>query len=335
MVNEEITFSWNGYNIGEGRDYIYKDLQPLEWLLCFADSLHEEANGWEEDCDPNFFEDHFEDCKEECPDISKREMFSEAVSFVTEGFLHIFWFHDLKDFKREIEALRENILKAFENSVIFPDIFRSVGIIEFVSRLVEECLDNFWYDVHYFIADSPEEAEKYFGRRAAKMWKREAELTEEDYEKAFEGIAEFFRTMQKRQFSQRLRESAWIIEGYCKLKAGSEKYTQTEVKLAKRYKQAYCSYEFAEKELLKADPVLKTITDKQAYDYLQEHGFKGEDDYVLPNYDTWQRYVRRGRRKYGTQKNAPRTGRGYGRSVIKPDQIQSISEISSQYTEED
>jgi len=334
MVNEEITFSWDGYDIGEERDYRYKDLQPLEWLQVFADSLHEEANGWEKDCDPNFFKYHFEDCKEECPDISKREMFSEAVSFVTEGFLHIFWFHDLKEFKSEIEALRENILKAFENSVIFPDILRAIGIIEFVACLVEECLDSFWFDTHYFIADSPEEAEKHFAG-AAKRWKREAELTEGDYEKAFEGITEFFRTMEKRQFSQRLRESAWTIEGYCKLKAGSEKYSQMETEIEKRYDQAYRSYIYAEKKLLETFADKQKVTDKEAYDYLNEYGIEDTDDYELPNFETWQRYVRRGRRKHGTQKNTFRAGRKYNRSIIKSDQIQSISEISSQYTEED
>ena len=62
-----------------------------------------------------------------------------------------------------------------------------------------------------------------------------------------------------------------------------------------------------------------SLTNREAYAWLQEHGL---DDYSLPKYETWERYVRSGRSHYGTQKNTPRAGRT-GRSIVAAEQIES------------
>jgi len=66
--------------------------------------------------------------------------------------------------------------------------------------------------------------------------------------------------------------------------------------------KAYQSSNYA----ISNNPKLDDATDKQVHDWLSLHGFT---DYSLPAFDTWQRYVRAGRRHYGTSKNKPRAGR--------------------------
>ncbi len=91
--------------------------------------------------------------------------------------------------------------------------------------------------------------------------------------------------------------------------------------LSPAQEKAYRSYEIAEHKLseLGADQV----TDANAYSWLKEHGVVPadcDDDYDLPAFETWQRYVRAGRSHYSTNKNSPRAGRT-GRSVVRQDQI--------------
>lgn len=66
--------------------------------------------------------------------------------------------------------------------------------------------------------------------------------------------------------------------------------------------KAYQSYEIA----IKQNPQLTGKKDKDVYDWLKEYG---HEDYRLPAFETWQRYLRAGRNHYGTQKNTPRAGR--------------------------
>lgn len=66
--------------------------------------------------------------------------------------------------------------------------------------------------------------------------------------------------------------------------------------------KAYQSYDHA----ISKNPKLADETDKKAYDWLKQHGIP---DYTLPAFETWKRYVRAGRKHYGTSKNAPRRGR--------------------------
>jgi hypothetical protein len=97
--------------------------------------------------------------------------------------------------------------------------------------------------------------------------------------------------------------------------------------LTKAKRSAYQSYEYA---VSKAPP-LADATDNTVYDWLKENGAEGE--YEPPSRETWKRQVRAGRKYHGTQKNTSRAGRD-GRSTIKSGQIQSLSEISSQYGDE-
>lgn len=87
----------------------------------------------------------------------------------------------------------------------------------------------------------------------------------------------------------------------------------TDRKLAKRFEAAYQSFETAAKS---AD---KLLSDQEAYNWLKENG---PAEYELPEFQTWQRYVRQGRAFYGMQKNAPRGGRK-GRSIVSANDNQS------------
>ena len=78
-------------------------------------------------------------------------------------------------------------------------------------------------------------------------------------------------------------------------KAGDTKLTPAEEK-------AYQSYDYA----IEKNSELAGKADKDVHKWLKENGI---DDYILPTFNTWQRQVRAGRNKYGTQKNTPRGGR--------------------------
>ncbi|UCG12215.1 MAG: hypothetical protein JSU72_17200 [Deltaproteobacteria bacterium] len=101
----------------------------------------------------------------------------------------------------------------------------------------------------------------------------------------------------------------------------------TDNSFTKAERLAYRSYEYAISE----DSRLAGATDDAVYDWLKENG-TGEVDYDLPRCDTWKRQVRAGRKYHGTQKNTPRAGRER-RSTIRSNQINSLSEISSQYND--
>jgi len=95
-----------------------------------------------------------------------------------------------------------------------------------------------------------------------------------------------------------------------------------ELALPRAHHAAYQSFVFAESEIGKC-------TDREAYEWLQE---EGPEEYELPAFDTWKRYVRIGRKHHGTQKNTSRKGRT-GRSVIKSNEIESLAEVTSQFDE--
>ncbi len=53
-------------------------------------------------------------------------------------------------------------------------------------------------------------------------------------------------------------------------------------------------------------------TDREAWEWLLSHRRNGED---LPQFETWQRYLREARSFYGFQKNTPRVDRTFGSSI--------------------
>lgn len=74
--------------------------------------------------------------------------------------------------------------------------------------------------------------------------------------------------------------------------------------------KAYWSYESA----CRACPDLEGKHDDDVYEWLREHG---PSKYELPSIETWKRYLRAGRKLRGTQKHQCRSGRHYGRSVVR------------------
>ncbi len=219
---QEITFYWDRR----------KNLQPMEWLQYIAASFSGLADLWDE-YDSDYFEYEFEEYKTEQPKIHKLKMYDEISQSVNESLLHAY-IYDSMDIAKEIEHLRGNIVKAFEGSVIFPNLLNAIGIIEFVMLLGESLQGDFYYCLHYCVASTPEEADEWFGKGSAKSYKKESELTIDDYEKAFDCVTEFLETIEKGQCSAKLRESAWAISGFCKLKTDPEKYEEIKTKIAKR-----------------------------------------------------------------------------------------------------
>lgn len=218
---DKITFPW----------VWHKDLQPMEWLQYIADSFLELADLWDE-YNSHYFEEQFEFYKTECHGISKIGMYrdiSHGLHCQDFTLFHAYRF-DSMDVSKEIEYLRENVLKAFENSVIFPNLLKAIGIIEYVMRLGESSSEEFEYDICYSAFSSSEQVSETHGEEAAKRFKKEVELTEDDYENAFESITELLEKIEKGRFSEKLRGSALAIKGYCKLKVGSKKYAETEDK---------------------------------------------------------------------------------------------------------
>ena len=205
----------------------------IEWLQYIADSFSGVADLWDE-YDSNYFEEEVEFHKDENPDISKMEMYFEISHTVGESLLHSY-LYDSMDVAKEIEYFRKLIIKAFEKSVVFSYLIDAIGIIESVMKEAKSCESEFYYYQYYNVVDAPEEAVEWFGNSAAKRFDKERELTAEDYENAFECITELLKIIEKQRFSEKLRDSAYAIKGYCKLKADSpERYAEIEKKIAKK-----------------------------------------------------------------------------------------------------
>lgn len=93
--------------------------------------------------------------------------------------------------------------------------------------------------------------------------------------------------------------------------------------LADRFEKAYQSYKAAEQELLSRGA--DTVTDRQAWEHLNEQGFDGyeQDRFKPPPFERWQRYLRDGRRFHDDRKNTPRGGREGG-SMVRSDETDTL-----------
>ncbi len=88
-----------------------------------------------------------------------------------------------------------------------------------------------------------------------------------------------------------------------------------QVRLPKAVLKAYQSYLDAERSSANASGKPRK-TDSEIYAYLTVHGCS-IDDYELPDFGTWTRYLRQARRFFDTRKNNPRHGREHGRSIVR------------------
>lgn len=86
------------------------------------------------------------------------------------------------------------------------------------------------------------------------------------------------------------------------------------VQLPPSQAKAWASYEYAENALSTS---CDKVTDPEAYAWLKENGL---DEYELPIFKTWCRYVGAARNALGKNKNTPRTGRT-GRSIRNADDL--------------
>jgi len=93
-------------------------------------------------------------------------------------------------------------------------------------------------------------------------------------------------------------------------------------KLAPAVRKAYLSFLYAEARNE------KRLEDREAYDWLREHGIDPAEeesgelaDYKLPAFDTWSRHLRTARKAVGEQKYTPRRARPTGHSSVRSGQI--------------
>lgn len=88
-------------------------------------------------------------------------------------------------------------------------------------------------------------------------------------------------------------------------------------------RQAYLGFELAE------TMSGRRLEDREAYEYIHGNGLPekaghlGElNDYELPVFDTWARYLREARKALGEQKYNRRAGRPIGASIVKVDEVE-------------
>jgi len=94
--------------------------------------------------------------------------------------------------------------------------------------------------------------------------------------------------------------------------------------LSKSAQDAVALYDYA----IEKDPMLLHKTDNDVYEWLEIHDLPVE--FNLPSRDTWKRYLRKARKYKGLQKKFPR--QNCPSRIHKVNEIQSIEDISSQYT---
>jgi DNA-binding transcriptional regulator YiaG len=206
-------------------------MKPIEWMQNIADLFLEIAGQWDQ-FDSHFIEDQFTYIKKDNPDISKMLLYQLTEAYLSLNLAQNYAKNCLL-LIREVEQ-KEFLLKTFEHSTVFPFIIDAIATLECVleeSRIAKNKFDHCLY-YHYY--DTVDRVKKYRGEEAVKRYKKNAKLTFGDYESAFEHVTELFKKIEEARFSQKLRESAWKIKVYCKIKVGSEKYEETEKKIKKR-----------------------------------------------------------------------------------------------------
>jgi hypothetical protein len=300
---------------------------PLEWLQDSARAFLEVADAWDE-YNPNFIKEEFKYFKKRHPKLSKIEAYH---NFTHPDICQDFWatyipFRNTEGITNIISELKpneENIFKAFKNTAIFPNLLNIIGIIDFVIGQASSYYNFFWDCQLYQIGGlSEEKIRESFGEYAAEKYSlcRFKKLKIVDYEESFDTITCFLKKMQEWRYAEKLRDLSLTINGYCKLK--NKKYSEIQNQIAKRYEIAYQSFQYAEEK------TGKSLTDRQAYDYLKRNATENIEGFILPEFYTWQRYVRGGRRHHGTPKNTFRAGRAF-RSAVKINEV-DIGQITNQ-----
>lgn len=209
-------------------------IERLQWLVMDFDNI---ANYWDEQ-NPNYIDEEIEYYKEEKPKISKIAMYQEITrTCLFEGFLHEYLYSGCV-YGGFDEAENLTTVKTFENTTIFPNILIAIGISESVQNAAKDTEEAFLERLYYHgVGFTEENIKEFYGETAVERYKKCTKLTENDYLEAFVHITELLELMEKNQYSQRLRESAWAIKGYCKLKAESpERYAEIEAEITKKQK---------------------------------------------------------------------------------------------------
>jgi hypothetical protein len=324
--DEEIRFTESPYS---------DTYSPMEWLQYIAAQVEQMADMYDED-DSDFIKYMILEDKRAEPKKKTIERYEELDHYINESFLHNYAYAPYAILKN-IEENRDSIVKAgFANSVIYPIFLKAIGIVETVRVIVDEYEYGYQEQLYFSNCSNEEEVKQWFqdvGNKRTDLtghyfslpdtiarFNKKPKLTIKDYEKAFDFITGLIKKIKERGYSAALRESVFAIRGYCKLK--DINYSETQIKIAKRHEMAYQSFQYA------IEKTGNNLTDKEAYDYLKEHGAEKIEGFELKDFNTWQRYVRGGRRHHGTQKNTFRADR-VCRSAVKIGDV-DVRQITNQ-----
>jgi len=129
-----------------------------------------------------------------------------------------------------------------------------------------------------------------------------------------------------RHISSMVREETADLQQQADLAIGGKTEDGTQATPAPAIEKAYQSYQDA----VAKNSDLADKKDKEAYAWLENNGI---DDYTLPAFETWQRYVRAGRKFHHTSKNTPRAGRA-SKSVVNVNDP-AVKQITNKFEKAD
>ena len=127
---------------------------------------------------------------------------------------------------------------------------------------------------------------------------------------------------RKKPTAEGIAEVKVFLEGLPEIEWSRPKSTDQDAGQASGLGELPHSREVAYRQYLYAqEKAPDRETDAELYDWLKHTEDLPDGVDALPIFETWSKYVREARKHYGTSKNAPKTGRATGKSVVPEDQI--------------
>lgn len=213
MVEEERDDAYIAYRFSSTTD-------PMEFLS----GLSEELNYWAESIawyDKDFVQDAIETSKSvtECehgeltmPGEIKRAYYKSAADFLG---------HEIAELKKDLYWLLRALYlhKAVVTSTEARRVvLEAVGIVQLVSDKVRYAWEGYYSLLRYCMwEDYIDQLQEMFGRAAPTRFKKEEELTLEDYESAFREISRFVEYLNENRIAFRLEELGATLKAFCQM----------------------------------------------------------------------------------------------------------------------
>jgi len=298
--------------------------------MCMKDLETKKASLWK-----GYVEDYIDNTKDTLVAINR---LSQELSEVS---LSLFISHRLRNIIGEIGVLRGQFAAYEYSGIDFPNpydiIKRKIArLLNDIKSAQEICIQvsknaaATLIKLYHSFSDVKGLVNRNFSKGETPIQKLKS--IQDDLSQAFKKIEMEYRDLLE-EFAVEFEvahikfvKSAEAEQSASQKPAGAGQENEDVLQLTKAERLAYQSYEYA----ITQKPELADTKDDKTYDWLKENG---PPDYELPSCETWKRQVRAGRKHHGTQKNTLRAGRS-GHSIAQSGQLQSLSEISSQYTNE-